>query len=113
MTTVGERRLVGHGGGWPGHITRSLLDPVAGLAVSVLTNAIDGPAVELALGAVAHVPWRALRAEEALRGRPATEEAFGEAADAELAAADPLPENAFKVPLARRVIVRTLEELSR
>ena len=67
----------------------------------------------IALGAVAHVPWRALRAEEALRGRPATEEAFGEAADAELAAADPLPENAFKVPLARRVIVRTLEELSR
>ncbi len=67
----------------------------------------------IALGAVAHVPWRALRAEEALRGRPATEAAFAEAADAELAAADPLPENAFKVPLARRVIVRTLEELSR
>ncbi len=67
----------------------------------------------IALGAVAHVPWRALRAEEALRGRPATEASFGEAADAELAAADPLPENAFKVPLARRVIVRTLEELSR
>jgi xanthine dehydrogenase YagS FAD-binding subunit len=67
----------------------------------------------IALGAVAHAPWRALRAEEALRGRPATEAAFGEAADAELAAAEPLPENAFKVPLARRVIVRTLEELTR
>ena len=52
VTTVGGRRLVGHGGGWPGHITRSLLDPVAGLAVSVLTNAIDGPALELAQGAV-------------------------------------------------------------
>lgn len=52
VTTVGERRMVGHGGGWPGHITRSLLDPVTGLAVSVLTNAIDGPALELALGAV-------------------------------------------------------------
>jgi xanthine dehydrogenase YagS FAD-binding subunit len=67
----------------------------------------------IALGAVAHAPWRALRAEEALRGGPATEAAFGEAADAELAAADPLPANAFKVPLARRVIVRTLEELAR
>jgi xanthine dehydrogenase YagS FAD-binding subunit len=67
----------------------------------------------IALGAVAHAPWRALRAEEALRGGPATEASFGEAADAELAAADPLPENAFKVPLARRVIVRTLEELAR
>ncbi|MFC3689711.1 serine hydrolase domain-containing protein [Aquipuribacter hungaricus] len=52
VTTVGRRRTVGHGGGWPGHITRSLLDPVAGLAVSVLTNAVDGPAVELATGAV-------------------------------------------------------------
>jgi CubicO group peptidase (beta-lactamase class C family) len=52
VTTVGERRLVGHGGGWPGHITRSLLDPATGLAVSVLTNAIDGPASELAVGAV-------------------------------------------------------------
>lgn len=52
VTTVGERRMVGHGGGWPGHITRSLLDPVAGLAVSVLTNAVDGPALELAVGAV-------------------------------------------------------------
>ncbi len=52
VSTVGERRLVGHGGGWPGHITRSLLDPVAGLAVSVLTNAVDGPAQELAQGAV-------------------------------------------------------------
>ena len=67
----------------------------------------------IALGAVAHVPWRALRAEEALRGRPATEEAFGAAADAELSAAEPLPGNAFKVPLARRIVVRTLEELSR
>ena len=52
VTTVGERRLVGHGGGWPGHTTRSLLDPATGLAVSVLTNAIDGPALELAVGAV-------------------------------------------------------------
>ncbi|WP_380164399.1 serine hydrolase domain-containing protein [Jannaschia sp. R86511] len=52
VSTVGERRLVGHGGGWPGHITRTLLDPGSGLAVSVLTNAIDGPALELAVGAV-------------------------------------------------------------
>lgn len=52
LSTVGGRRLVGHGGGWPGHITRTLLDPVSGLAVSVLTSTIDGPAVELAVGAV-------------------------------------------------------------
>ena len=49
-------------------------------------------------------------AEAALRGAPATEEAFRHAADVELAAADPLPENAFKVPLARNLLVRTLAD---
>lgn len=53
VSTVGERRLVGHGGGWPGHTTRTLLDPDARLAVSVLINAIAAPALELAVGAVA------------------------------------------------------------
>ncbi|MGI4895708.1 MAG: hypothetical protein ACRYF3_11410, partial [Janthinobacterium lividum] len=48
----GERALVGHSGGFPGHITKSVLDPTAGLAVSVLTNCVDGPAAELALGLV-------------------------------------------------------------
>jgi CubicO group peptidase (beta-lactamase class C family) len=50
VDTVDDHRLVGHGGGFPGHITRSLLDLETGLAVSVFTNAIDGPASELALG---------------------------------------------------------------
>ena len=63
----------------------------------------------IALGAVAHVPWRAERTEDALRGRPATEESFRTAAEAELAAAEPLRDNAFKVPLARDVLVATLE----
>ena len=49
---AGTRTLVGHSGGFPGHSTQSLLDPGAGFAVSVLTNCIDGPAGELALGAV-------------------------------------------------------------
>ena len=67
--------------------------------------------VRLALGGVAHRPWRASAAEQALRGRPATEDAFTAAADAELAAATPLRENAFKVPLARNLVVRTLLDL--
>jgi CubicO group peptidase (beta-lactamase class C family) len=45
-----EHRTVGHGGGYPGHITRSLLDPETGLVVVALTNAIDGPASQLATG---------------------------------------------------------------
>ena len=49
---VGARRMLGHGGGYPGHITRTLFDPVDRLAVSVFTNAIDGPAAELATGLV-------------------------------------------------------------
>ncbi|MEV0406122.1 xanthine dehydrogenase family protein subunit M [Actinoallomurus sp. NPDC050550] len=65
----------------------------------------------LALGGVAHAPWRAYRAEEALRGAPAREEEFTRAADAELDQARPLPHNGYKVPLARNLIVRTLLEL--
>ncbi|MCP6014357.1 hypothetical protein NL362_27785, partial [Klebsiella pneumoniae] len=51
-TTVGERRMVGHSGGFPGQITRTLVDPTDGLAVCVLTNAVDGPAESLAVGLV-------------------------------------------------------------
>lgn len=49
---VRGRHWYGHGGGWPGHITRTLWEPDLGIAVSVLTNAIDGPAEELAVGVV-------------------------------------------------------------
>jgi xanthine dehydrogenase YagS FAD-binding subunit len=76
---------------------------------------LDGDTVEdvrIALGGVAHVPWRAQTAEAALRGGPASEAAFAAAADAELAAARPLRDNGFKVPLARNLIVRTLAELA-
>jgi hypothetical protein len=51
------------------------------------------------------------KAELTLRGAPATEETFRRAADAELADAQPLRDNAFKVPLARNVLVRTLLDL--
>jgi CubicO group peptidase (beta-lactamase class C family) len=50
VENVAGRRVIGHSGGYPGHITRSLLDPADGIAVSVLTNAIDGPAAELSTG---------------------------------------------------------------
>jgi CubicO group peptidase (beta-lactamase class C family) len=45
ISTIGTRRVLGHGGGYPGHITRTYFDPLDELAVSVLTNAIDGPAL--------------------------------------------------------------------
>jgi xanthine dehydrogenase YagS FAD-binding subunit len=68
--------------------------------------------VRLALGGVAHRPWRARTAERALTGAPATEASFRGAAEAELAAARPLPGNAFKVGLARNAIARTLLDLT-
>ncbi|MGK5740984.1 FAD binding domain-containing protein [Micromonospora sp. URMC 103] len=68
--------------------------------------------VRLAYGAVAHRPWRALRAEAELRGRPFTPDLAGRAADAELDAARPLRHNAFKVPLLRAITVRALSELA-
>lgn len=68
--------------------------------------------VRITLGGVAHKPWRAKKAEDALRGEAATEENFRAAAEAELADAEPLGENAYKVPLARNVMVRTLSDLS-
>lgn len=45
---IGGRTLVGHSGGFPGHITQSWLDPASGLSVSVLTNCLGGPATEWA-----------------------------------------------------------------
>jgi xanthine dehydrogenase YagS FAD-binding subunit len=68
--------------------------------------------VRIALGSVAHKPWRAFTAEDALRGALATEANFRAAAEAELAVARPLSGNAFKVPLARNVIVRMLLDLA-
>jgi xanthine dehydrogenase YagS FAD-binding subunit len=68
--------------------------------------------VRLALGAVAPVPWRARRAEQAMLGRPTTAETFREAADAELATAAPLRGNAFKVPLVSNVVTAVLSQLA-
>ncbi|WP_406414042.1 xanthine dehydrogenase family protein subunit M [Streptomyces halstedii] len=66
----------------------------------------------LAFGGLAHRPWRARAAEDVLRGAPATEETFARAADAELAAAEPLRDNGFKVALARNLAVGVLTELT-
>ncbi|MFF8554964.1 FAD binding domain-containing protein [Streptomyces sp. NPDC015501] len=66
----------------------------------------------LALGAVASRPWRARAAEAALTGAPADGTAFAAAADAELAAARPLPRNGYKVTLMRNLVVSVLTELA-
>ncbi|MFF5442047.1 FAD binding domain-containing protein [Streptomyces achromogenes] len=66
----------------------------------------------LAFGAVASRPWRATVAERVLTGAPAGPETYAAAADAELAAARPLPRNGYKVDLIRNLTVAVLTELA-
>lgn len=85
---------------------------VAAVAASLRVQDDRVREVRIALGAVAPVPWRARRAEERLLGREPTAANVTAAIEAELAAAEPLRENAFKVTLTRRLAVRTLLELA-
>src|SRR5438874_519420 len=84
------------------------------VSVAAAIDVADGIVrdVRIAFGGVAHAPWRARKAEAVLRGAAANEEIFRQAADAELADAQPLRGNAFKVPLARSTLVRTLLDLT-
>jgi xanthine dehydrogenase YagS FAD-binding subunit len=66
----------------------------------------------IALGGVAHKPWRATLAEAALKGQAPTAANFALAAERELEPAVALSLNAFKIELAQRVIVATLGELT-
>ncbi|MFD7713396.1 FAD binding domain-containing protein [Streptomyces sp. NPDC059786] len=68
--------------------------------------------VRLAFGAVASRPWRARTAERLLTGAPADASSFEAAADAELAAAAPLPHNGYKVTLMRNLVVAELTRLA-
>ncbi len=67
----------------------------------------------LALGGVAHKPWRDTAAEAALRGQAANETAFTHAADLLLRDAKGHAHNSFKIELARRGIVRALMQAAR
>ncbi len=78
-------------------------------ALVAVAAAYDGADARIAFGGLAHKPWRAFAAEEALRGGAT----FAEAAEAELRPARPLRDNAYKVELAARTLVAVLEELAR
>jgi xanthine dehydrogenase YagS FAD-binding subunit len=76
---------------------------------------LDGGRVEevrLAWGGVAHKPWRALRAEEALTGQELTEEAVRNAVDVELADARTDEQSAYKPALLRNTTAFTLLDLA-
>ncbi|MGW4529271.1 FAD binding domain-containing protein [Amycolatopsis sp. NPDC004378] len=88
------------------------------ISVAAGVSLVDGVLedVRVALGGVAHKPWRAYRAEEVLRGERPSREVFLAAADAELADARPIDGadggNAFKVSLARRTLAAVLRDLT-
>ncbi|MFB6525041.1 FAD binding domain-containing protein [Streptomyces sp. NPDC056399] len=84
------------------------------VSAAVVLTVEDGQVgyAALAFGGLAHKPWRARAAEEVLRGAPATTDTFQRAADAELAAAEPLRDNGFKVRLARNLAVSLLGDLA-
>ena len=74
---------------------------------------LEGGAIKearLALGGVAHRPWRVLDAEKRLIGQQPSRKAFGDAADLILQGAKGFAHNSFKIELARRAIVRTLKQ---
>jgi xanthine dehydrogenase YagS FAD-binding subunit len=82
----------------------ALVSVAAGLEISGNTIQSAG----LALGGVAHKPWRSLEAERFLVGAIASPDAFKKAADFALAGAQPQEHNAFKIELAKQGVVRAL-----
>jgi xanthine dehydrogenase YagS FAD-binding subunit len=81
---------------------------------AILDLGPDGKIKEarIALGGVAHKPWRAVEAEKALAGQSADEKAFTTAAQAALAKAKAYQHNEFKIELAKRSIVRALSTVA-
>jgi xanthine dehydrogenase YagS FAD-binding subunit len=68
-------------------------------------------AARIALGGVAYKPWRAWDAEDALIGKPLTAEHMARAGAAAVVGAQPLRDNAFKVQLVERAVVRALANI--
>ncbi|MEJ7698991.1 MAG: xanthine dehydrogenase family protein subunit M [Pyrinomonadaceae bacterium] len=76
-------------------------------ALEVKNNQIKQ--ARIVLGGVAHKPWRSAEAENALIGKPATEDTFQQAAQIAMKGAKPLAHNAYKVELGKRAIVLALQ----
>ncbi|RYE89929.1 MAG: xanthine dehydrogenase family protein subunit M, partial [Myxococcales bacterium] len=85
------------------------------LASAAVALEVEGGTIRqarVALGGVATRPWRCVEVEQALVGKKATVEVFRQAAAASVAGARPRRDNAFKVAMTPRVIVRALEQVA-
>lgn len=83
------------------------------VAAAIAVEAGKVSRARLALGGVAPIPWRSPDAEKALVGKAMEEASWRAAGEAALLEADPLKHNAYKVPLAKGLIHRALQSLSR
>jgi xanthine dehydrogenase YagS FAD-binding subunit len=82
------------------------------LASAAVVIRVNGGRIErarIAFGGVGTKPWRSRDAEKALEGQAASADVFRQAADAAMAGAKPLKYNGFKIELAKRALVRTLQ----
>jgi xanthine dehydrogenase YagS FAD-binding subunit len=79
---------------------------LASAAVVAETSGGKIKRIRVAMGGVGTRPWRSREAEQALEGKTADEKNFRAAAEAALRGAKPLRDNAFKVELAKRALVR-------
>ena len=82
------------------------------LASAAVVIRVNGGRIErarIAFGGVGTKPWRSREAEKALEGQAASADVFRQAADAAMAGAKPLKYNGFKIELAKRALVRTLQ----
>jgi xanthine dehydrogenase YagS FAD-binding subunit len=82
------------------------------LASAAVVASIQGGKLQhirIALGGIATKPWRSLEAERALQAQSPTDANFRKAAEAALRGAKPMHDNAFKIELAKRTLVRALQ----
>ena len=84
------------------------------VSVAAVVDVQDGriASAALAFGGLAHLPWRDPTVEAALVGKAPSAETFAAAADALLSGAKGYGSNDFKIPLARRVLIATLRDLT-
>jgi xanthine dehydrogenase YagS FAD-binding subunit len=86
---------------------------LASVAASLVVEGGKVARARLVLGGVAPIPWRAPDAEAALVGQTLDSPAIQAAAEAAVKGAEPLSMNAYKVPLAKGLVVRALQSLAK
>ena len=82
--------------------------PIAFATVLLAMNGTTVQSARVVMGAVAPIPWRSQAAEHALAGKTITEETAAAAADAALANAHPLSQNAYKIQVAKTAVKRAI-----